>query len=328
MKQVTVRYLRIILAIAFLALVGLDFGRIVDAANRPESSEINPASQERVPLDNKEALSPIWPQSIHQWSQHISALSSVYGLDQDFIAAVIKAESNGYQEVISGQGAVGLMGVMPTGPGLEWRPSAEELANPAVNLRWGVSILAEIVRQSGGDLYAALAAYSGGWDQVSSRVPQEYAADILNDYGRAVAARSGVSPEIATEWTIAIEMKHGHVPPEKLLVLGNQPSSGLETLGEHLIYDYTDQNGQTYHVRGYAVPLALVVPPLSESGFFGSSDTLEPELMRQSGSNDVKNSGSNSNSGVLIACLPSLNRLRGLNSTRWFAPSSCPSWHR
>lgn len=320
---------RLLLAILVLALlIGPGFGRISHAAGRPAASAANPANKDRTPLDSSDSLSPIWPQSIHQWSNHIAALSSVYGLDQDFIAAVIKAESNGNQEVISGQGAVGLMGVMPTSPGLEWRPSAEALTNPAVNLRWGVSILAEIVRQSGGDLYAALAAYSGGWDQVDSRIPQEYAADILNDYGRAVAARSGVSPDIATEWTIAIEMRHGHVPPERLLVLGGKPLSGLETFGEHLIYDYTDQSGRTFHVRGYAVPLALVVPALSDSGYYRSSDTLEPELMRQTGANGVKMSGGSTNSGVLLACVPSLNRLRGLTSTRWFSPSSCPSWHR
>lgn len=139
-------------------------------------------------------------------------------------------------------------------------PPAEELINPAVNLRWGVSILAEIIRQSGGDLFAALAAYSGGWDQVDTRVPQEYAAAVLDGYGRAVAMRADVSPDIAERWTIAIEVRHGHIPNQTLLVLGNDPASGLQTYGGHLVYAYTDKEGHTFAVRGYAVPLSLVNP--------------------------------------------------------------------
>ena len=273
-------------------------------------------------------LSPVWEPSVRQWASQIIVLADAYGFDPDFIAAVIKAESNGTTDGVSRAGAVGLMGVMPTGPGLEWRPSAEELKNPSTNLRWGVAILSEIARQSGGDLYAALAAYSGGWEQVSSRVPRQYAAKVLDQYARAVVVRNGLSPDIATQWTLAIEIRSGHVPKETLLVLGDQPISGLHTYGEHTVYDYIDRSGHAYHVKGYAVPVALVVAPDPDpdSISFGRGDALEPQL--QARLSEVRLKNGSSNPRVLIACLPSLSRLRGRASTRWFAPSYCPSWHR
>ena len=280
--------------------------------------------------DNKESepdiLSAIWGPSIQRWAEYISALADFYGLDPDFIASVIKEESNGDPLVVSRVGAVGLMGVMPASPGLEWRPPGEELTNPSTNLRWGVAILSEIVRQSGGDLYAALAAYSGGWSQANRTVPREYASRVLNNYGRAVAVRSGVSPDIASQWTIAVEIRIGDVPNESLLVLGDQPLSGLHTYGGHVVYHYVDQSGQGYYVKGYAVPVALVVPIGIDAGTFGSPDSLDVQLQARLSRTNVKIS--NSNPRVLTACLPSLSRLRGRASTRWFAPSYCPSWHR
>ena len=275
------------------------------------------------------AISPIWEPTIQQWAPQISILSQAYGLHPDFIAAVIKEESNGRKDGVSRVGAVGLMGVMPASPGLEWRPPAEQLKEPSVNLRWGVSILSEVIRQSGGDLASALAAYSGGWDEAGSRVPQEYAVSVLNNYGRAIAVRSGVSPDIASQWTIAIEMRRGYVTTDDLLILGEQPVSGLYMFGEHMVFDYIDQSNTAYHVKGYAVPVALVVPfgnnPIDKTAV-SPPTTLELELQAKLGMTDEKIA--NHNPRVMLACLPSLGRLRGHASTRWFAPSYCPSWHR
>jgi hypothetical protein len=292
------------------------------------SSATETAVAQTLPLNRDYAIAPIWDDSIQQWASQIQSLSEVYGLHPDFIAAVIKQESNGYQDGVSRVGAVGLMGVMPAGPGLEWRPSTEELMNPSVNLRWGVSILGEIVRQSGGDLFSALAAYSGGWEASQSRVPQEYAAAVLDNYARAIATRHGVSAEIANQWTIAIELNKGNVTNDPLLILGQQPVSGLWTYGEHVVYDYIDQSGRAYYVRGYAVPLALVVPvaPLSGQSLNDSGTAVEVQLQMRLGDGEIK--VANRNPRIILACLPSLGRLRGHVSTRWFAPTNCPDWHR
>jgi hypothetical protein len=285
----------------------------------PPSAPDNQASPDSV-------LSPLWGPAIQRWSSYIAVLSDFYGLDPDFIAAVIDEESNGDPLAVSRVGAVGLMGIMPAGPGLEWRPPAEELENPSTNLRWGVAILAEIVRQSGGDLYAALAAYSGGWSQSERTVPQAYAARVLNEYGRAVARRSGVSPDIASQWTLAVEIRQGNVPNTELLVLGDQPISGLLTYGEHVVYNYIDQTGQAYFVKAYAVPVALVMPVDTDGTAVSDADSLEVQLQARLDQKPVKISESNPR--IIEACLPSLSRLRGRASTRWFAPSYCPAWHR
>jgi hypothetical protein len=318
-SKVFMRFLRITFVVVIVITLS-PLPAFPGTANAAVSSGLRKA-------ENVESLlSPVWGPSIRQWSSHIGVLADAYGLDPDFIAAVIHEESNGYEGGISRAGAVGLMGVMPAGPGLEWRPSTEELTNPATNLRWGVAILAEVVRQSGGDISSALAAYSGGWEYANSRVPRNYAARVLDGYGRAVAARSQVSPDIAAQWTVAIQIRRGDVPKESLLILGNQPLSGLHTYGEHTVYDYIDQSGRSYYVKGYAVPVALIVPLNTDTTRYGRGDTIEVELQARLGETSLKMA--NSNPHVLIACLPSLSRLRGHASTRWFAPSFCPSWHR
>jgi hypothetical protein len=301
-------------------------------AEQPASTTLSTSSAAATDsLPNDAILSPYWGPSIQQWSDYIAILSAAYGFHPDFIAAVIKHESDGDYQVVSYMGAVGLMGIMPAGPGLEWRPSPEELLTPTVNLRWGMAILSAIVRQSGGDVYAALAAYNGGWAQVNSREPRDYAADVLDSYARAVVVRDGISPEIATEWTVAIEVVAGHVPSQHFLILGSQPLSGVHTFAAHTIYHHAEErSGQTFYVRGYAVPVALLVAPAEEVALFGSADLLEEPLrarMGESGGEKISKKPK-SDPGVLLACLPSLDRLRGYASTRWYAPSSCPSWHR
>jgi hypothetical protein len=269
-----------------------------------------------------EVLSPVWGIRIRQWSELIEREAKASGLDPDFIAAVMNAESNGDQDVVSRVGAVGLMGVMPAGPGLEWRPSPESLKDPDINMSWGVAILTAIIRQSGGDIGAALAAYSGGWDQASSRVPMAYASRVLNEYGRAVAARSNISPDIASQWTVATEIKRGHIPVERL-ILSDEPISGLRTYGEHVVYHYSDDNSRALFVKGFAVPLAVIVPLDDTADYSG---TVDRQLLARLGMSDYKISDSNPE--VIKACLPSLSRLRGRLATRWFAPSACPAWHR
>jgi hypothetical protein len=292
-------------------------------SNRVRAAALQDGGESLVEQEADSPLSPYWSVRIRQWSDLITKEALANGLDPDFVAAVVEAESNGNQFVVSRVGAVGLMGIMPTGPGLEWRPTEEQLFKPNVNLSWGVAILGEIIRQSGGDISAALAAYSGGWDQVTSRVPRQYASQVLDLYGRAVAVRNRVAPEIASKWTIATELTRGHIPVEEL-ILHDQPISGLRKYGEHVVFHYTDDKGYTYYVRGYAVPLALVVPLEMNTGT-SRSDSVDSQLMERLGVTETKISDSNPR--VLLACLPSLSRLRGQLATRWFAPSSCPSWH-
>jgi hypothetical protein len=77
--------------------------------------------------------------------------------------------------------------------GFEWRPSETELMDPATNLFWGTRTLSTVIGQGQGDIFNALAAYNGGWDQIMYRGPTIFATTILRDYANAIATREGVS---------------------------------------------------------------------------------------------------------------------------------------
>lgn len=299
--------------------VNADDGAIADAASAERLEEMPdvPSGQQL----QKQSISPYWAPSIQVWSDYIQILSATYGFDPDFIAAVIRHESSGDHQVVSYMGAVGLMGVMPTGPGLEWRPSSETLLVPAANLRYGMAILSQVVKASGGDLFAALAAYNGGWDQVNSQEPRQYAASVLDSYARALVARQGMAPDTAAQWTIAVEIVGGNVPVEPLLVLGREPISELRLFAEHTVYRYADNHGQFYYVRGYAVPVGLTDIIDNETAF-GEADELEAPLLARLGDKAAHNPDADTR--VILACLSKMPRLRGQVTTRWYSPSSCP----
>lgn len=89
------------------------------------------------------------------------------GLDPLLVAAVIRTESNFQPRATSGQGARGLMQIMPeTG---RWAASQmkvafspDDLYDPEYNIRLGSWYLAELLREFGNDPVLALAAYNGG----------------------------------------------------------------------------------------------------------------------------------------------------------------------
>jgi hypothetical protein len=83
---------------------------------------------------------------------------------------------------------------MPSEAGFSWRPSRAELMDPATNLFWGTRTLATVLHQGEGDVFNALAAYNGGWDQIQYRGPKHFATTILRDYAHAVAERRGLKP--------------------------------------------------------------------------------------------------------------------------------------
>lgn len=314
-----------VIRVAVLAAVMITVGSTIET--EASGFGINNAKNGEAEAGDEEEgeLSDYWGVMVSQWTPQIIKEARASGLDPDFIAAIIQAESNGNPSTVSRAGAVGLMGVMPSGPGLEARPSPERLMNPDLNINWGVAILTSILRQSGGDISSALAAYSGGWDFANSQVPKQYAQAVLDDYGRAVAVRSGISPDIASDWTIAIQIRRGNIPADTLL-LADEPVSGLHLFGEHLIYNFISEDGrEAFYVRGYAVPLALIVP-LGVNGSAAADNTVDVRLLARLGMGETKIS--NSNPRIILACLPSLGRLRGELVTRWYAPTDCPSWHR
>jgi hypothetical protein len=150
-------------------------------------------------------ISPFWGSAITQWNRWIVFWANERELDPDLVAAVIRQESIGRANAEGPYGAVGLMMVMPAEvSGLSWRPSAEELKQPNINLRWGTGMLRQIVRDSNGDLIRSLAAYNGGWEQVHLPVTERYAHSILTFYAYAIAARHGYSYQESKSWTLIL----------------------------------------------------------------------------------------------------------------------------
>ncbi len=178
-------------------------------------------------LEQSTGLSPYWGAAILQWEDLIIEHATARGLDPDLVAAVIWKESLGRAYYRGPAGAVGLMMVMPKEAGFSWRPTIEELENPAVNLYWGARTLSIIIAQAHGDLYKALAAYNGGWDQVHLRGPTRYATQVLDEYSRAVAMRHGLSPEGHWVATIAATDEHDRTV---LTVLGPRSPLARYTL--------------------------------------------------------------------------------------------------
>jgi hypothetical protein len=132
---------------------------------------------------------------VQRWETIILEQAGARGLDPDLIAALIWKESLGRPYARGPAGAVGLMMIMPREAGFSWRPTARALEDPETNVFWGARALATVITQSRGDLYAALAAYNGGWDQVHLGGPQRYAANVMSTYAQAVAVRYGLAPE-------------------------------------------------------------------------------------------------------------------------------------
>ena len=203
------------------------------------------------------SVSPYWWHEIRRWDYVIGLVSDEYGVDPDLLAAIIQAESEGKSGAVSSAGAVGLMGIMPYDPiNFANRPTADELLDGYTNVRWGARILADILRQSGGDLTATLAAYNGGWHYVNIETTRNYAAKVLDYYGRAVAVRNGYEHRGISRWTVSVALTHGNIPSGNRYVGEDPQSDPSQRIGEHVVYQGRNQRGQYFNIVGYAIPLA------------------------------------------------------------------------
>lgn len=112
--------------------------------------------------------------------------ASQHQIDQDFIEAVIRAESSGNARARSPKGAQGLMQLMPKTAG---DLGVADPYDPAANVDGGTRHLRSLLEMYNGDAIKALAAYNAGAQRVAQYhgVPpypetQAYVRRIIRDY--------------------------------------------------------------------------------------------------------------------------------------------------
>ncbi len=205
-------------------------------------------------------LSRYWHAKVLRWEPMIIEAANARYLDPDFLASLVWMESRGDAYAVGPVGAVGLMQVMPKEAGFTWRPSHEALIDPGINLFWGTRTLATVIRQGNGDLFNALAAYNGGWDQITYRGPTIFATTILRDYAHAVASRQGIKGnwiaffarkdiQIAGPIWVADSDRsdvyyygNDNVVPEGMPLIPNVSPSSV------VAYSYDEKSGRSFYV--------------------------------------------------------------------------------
>ena len=123
----------------------------------------------------------------------VAAAARRHGLDPALVLAVVSVESGFRPAAVSPKGAQGLMQLMPrTAASL----GVEDAFDPEQNLDAGVRHLEALVRQYGGDLTRALAAYNAGQGAVARhggvppyRETRAYVRRVLERY-RAKKAKA------------------------------------------------------------------------------------------------------------------------------------------
>lgn len=225
------------------------------------ASHVHPVLAQGDELSDTSGLSPYWRPVVGRWEDIVVEYGKRRQLDPDLVASVIWKESRGISTVEGPTGAVGLMCVKP----FPWRPSPEELRNPWTNVAAGTRTLAQVIRDGSGDVYYALAAYNGGWDQIHLRVTRRYAADVLENYVRAVAVEHGFSAH--GDW-IAILSVEGLPDHRTVTVLGpdrpvaryterpweaDVPSVPVGRPPDATVISFTNERGQEAHVNLWLV---------------------------------------------------------------------------
>ena len=225
------------------------------------ASHVHPVLAQGDGPSDPSGVSPYWRPVVRRWEDVVVEYGKRRQLDPDLVASVIWKESRGISTVEGPTGAVGLMCVKP----FPWRPSREELRNPWTNVAAGTRTLAQVIRDGSGDVYYALAAYNGGWDQIHLRVTRRYAADVLENYVRAVAVEQGFSAD--GDW-IAILSVEGLPDHRTVTVLGpdrpvaryterpweaDVPSVPGGTPPDATVISFTNEQGQEARVNLWLV---------------------------------------------------------------------------
>jgi len=122
-------------------------------------------------------------------------------IDEDFIAAVIRAESGGNPKARSRKGAQGLMQLMPA---TATELGVKDAYDPEANVEAGTRHLRALLQQYDGDAVKALAAYNAGPHRVKQyggvppyRETQAYVRKIIREYNAKKLAQKRAAAQAA-----------------------------------------------------------------------------------------------------------------------------------
>lgn len=180
-------------------------------------------------------VTPANADNVSQWQPHISEASHRFGIPEDWIVRVMRAESGGQTKrngkaIRSRVGAIGLMQIMPgTWTGLTARYSlGSNPDDPRANILGGTAYLREVYDQFGyPGLFAAYnagparyAAYAAG----RSRLPRETIAYVASITGSAAPTPLSPSAPAAAVHN-DVQLASAAQPQTLFFSVKNQPHS-------------------------------------------------------------------------------------------------------
>lgn len=180
----------------------------------------------------------------HPYAPHVAEASGRFGIPQNWIWSVMRAESRGNSRAVSGAGAMGLMQIMPgTWATLTARHAlGSDPFDVRANILGGTAYLREMWDRYR-DVRLMLAAYNAGPGRADDyragrrRLPAEtiaYVAQIAPGLGTSgIASRAAVPSPAAPSWRDAsVFTAHGdREPADKPDAVAVQPTRTESTLG-------------------------------------------------------------------------------------------------
>jgi hypothetical protein len=122
--------------------------------NDPDTGSIN--AHHWAPVSSERKADP---ERMTRYDPHIREAAALYQLPEPFIRAIMQVESNFYPDVVSEDGAMGLMQLMPATAA---NMGVVDAFDPRQNVLGGTRFLRVLANRFNGDLVLTVAAYNAG----------------------------------------------------------------------------------------------------------------------------------------------------------------------